>query len=138
MMRKMERRGLPLCSRRDPVKEALDWVRWQNLMEEDQRVLIFGFGAGFHVEALQAHFPKIEISLFELDPELLEECKKRGITAWDRIPAESLWDAYLDFRPSWSGLHAEFLEAYENAVHRRLTPDQEASPQWSVLQELVR
>jgi hypothetical protein len=101
------------CSRRDPVREALSWLKAQErFLSPSSSVVILGLGAGFHLQLLPSSIHS-QIQVIELRPELIERWKK--LNPDSKIPivsteSEILGATILDFRPAWTGSEA----AYEN------------------------
>jgi hypothetical protein len=142
MKRKVERDGRALCSRRDPVKEARDWVARQRLFPFDRTVVVLGFGAGYHLEELRRSKPELKIFVYELDPDLSSSISEQGFEQLLEISSaleSSLQpDVFLSFLPSWVGYEVQYEKAFEQATARAWTPQQEESPEWNILKELVR
>ena len=137
MTRILERGDRPLCSRRNPQKEALDWLRLQNILDCDKKALVLGYGAGYHVEALLKHFPKLEVDVVELDPAIHKNII-RGVRCLQIEDVSEIYDLYLPFRSSWVGFELKYQELLIQWTNRIVTKVEESSAEWSILKELVQ
>lgn len=69
--------GKYICSSVDPVKEAGDWVKKQQMrLSRQKNIIVLGAGCGYHLTALQKAFPSIKILAIDVFSELIEFCKK--------------------------------------------------------------
>lgn len=136
---RIERNGRLLCSPRNPVKEASDWVQRQKLTGYDQNVLILGFGAGFHVVELQKQFPNLKIEIYEIDPDF----RNSEFSFISDLHSEK-YDAILAFRPAWAGFEAQYLQQYLHLTGRDQNPEtqfqdnQDELKIWQSLRELLK
>lgn len=79
--------SLLLHSRYNPVREAEMWAEKQDL-DAINHVILFGFGLGYHVEALLGRNPQLQLYIYEPDLEVfLATLEYRDWTAfpWERI-----------------------------------------------------
>ncbi|HOV37110.1 MAG TPA: DUF115 domain-containing protein [Spirochaetales bacterium] len=56
--------GVTLHSRFDPMKEALNTVKF-SIPREVEGVVVFGFGLGYHIEAILSFFPTVNVWILE-------------------------------------------------------------------------
>jgi hypothetical protein len=56
--------GVTLHSRFDPKKEALNTVKF-SIPRETEGVVVFGFGLGYHIEAILSCFPTVNVWILE-------------------------------------------------------------------------
>lgn len=96
--------GLFFCSRRNPLSEADSWaLANKKKIESDQKLIILGLGAGFHMQHLK---DRPETYVIELREELIQ--------AWEKYnphfkvhfiegDGHDLQALPMDFRPAWSG-----------------------------------
>lgn len=56
----------------DPEKEAVKWVATRNLPSGLRKVLVYGVGMGYHIEALMDAFPGIHVDIVDATPEIFE------------------------------------------------------------------
>ena len=68
--------GRRLASKRNPIAEARSWVERQDRKSSD--LIVFGFGAGFHIEELQKDKEAKSFLIFELNEEIAEYAKTKG------------------------------------------------------------
>ncbi|NLG87405.1 MAG: motility associated factor glycosyltransferase family protein [Firmicutes bacterium] len=62
-----------LHSTYNPVEEAQRWA--ESLSENDwQTAIVFGFGLGYHIEALSKKYPKRRLIVLEPDSQILSSC----------------------------------------------------------------
>ena len=136
---KIERNGRLLCSPRNPMKEAAEWLQRQKLTVHDQAVLVLGLGAGYHVQELCRQFPNLKVEIFELDPQF-----RNSQYHFVEEPFSEKYDAILAFRPAWAGYEAQYLTAYLKLTGRDQNPDQQFLNQqdelkiWQSLRELIK
>ena len=64
-------KGVSLHSRIDPRREAERVVK-EALPRDAEGIVVFGFGLGYHVEAILSHFPRAKIWVVEPDPLLFQ------------------------------------------------------------------
>ncbi len=138
-LERIERNGRLLCSPRNPIKEAADWVQRQKLTMQDETVLVLGFGAGVHIKELQKQFPNLKIEICELDPVF----RNSEYHFANDLLAEK-YDAILAFRPAWAGYEAEYLHHYLSLTGRDQNPElqfqnnQDELKIWQSLRELLK
>lgn len=102
--------GRFFCSRRDPEREALSWLKAnEGLFSLSSNVVILGLGAGFHVQ----NFPGVkQLTVVELRSQLVDRWKWQVSRSDIQVVSalESSDEAVvLEFRPAWSGLEAEYV-----------------------------
>lgn len=129
----IRRNGLSVCSHRNPQKEATEWQRSvQGLLGPFggalNAVIIFGGGAGYHLEALAEQYPDLAILVFDPSKELYEGWLNRvkNQTGSAELLQRVQWGSdvaallqnqkvahlrALTFKPAWQGAHAEFIDA---------------------------
>lgn len=135
----LERGGRLLCSPRNPQKEAQDWLARQKISPSDRRVLILGYGAGYHIREFKNVFPSIEIHILELDQSL-----HQNEFYFINNPRADDYDAILPFRPSWAGQETEYLHYFLELTGRGQNPDiffqnkQDEMKIWQCLRELIK
>lgn len=135
----LERDGRLLCSPRNPQKEAQDWLIRQKINSSDCRVLVLGFGAGYHVQELKNVFPNIRVDVLELDQRLQRE----GFH-FVKNPKHGEYNAILPFRPAWAGLETEYLKFFLELTGRGESPEvffqgnQDEMKIWYCLRELIK
>lgn len=105
------REGRALCSTRDPLSEARQWVSRQQI--EQPLVFLIGHGSGFHVKKLREFAPQARIVTVDINAELSPDI---CLPEW--APAEDVWKIVepvlkegfqvLRFRPAWSGAETQF------------------------------
>lgn len=114
------RRGLRLCSHRDPVREAQTWVR--SLKESSGGAwIVLGIGAGYHLLELRKQNPQSLILAVDFDIATIKSIDSNFQThildpAFDSsqvfealiIPVLALGFRVISFRPSWAGLETHF------------------------------
>lgn len=59
-----DEQGRSLCSRRDPIREAGQWVESLNLSGLEQEIAVVGTGAFYHLFALRESYPKLKIIIY--------------------------------------------------------------------------
>lgn len=134
----VSRNGRLLCSPRNPVKEAVDWLKRQNITSEDRSVLVLGYGAGFHVHELKKQFPNLNIHILELDMNY-NNVDFQFVTN----PNMEEYDAILSFRPAWAGMEEKYLKLYLQLTGRDQNPDSffsefDEQKIWYCLRELIK
>ena len=78
--------GRLLSSSVDPSREANDWIYQQReLLQQNDRVVILGFGSGYHFVELLKQFPKHRILAIGLENELLEKIYELHRSCLQRI-----------------------------------------------------
>ena len=132
------RDGRLLCSPRNPIKEATDWLSRQKITIEDRSVLVLGFGAGFHVRELQRQFSNLKIHILELDSHYVN-----SDYVFTNNPKSEDYDAILAFRPAWAGLEEKYLKYYLQLTGRDQNPDTfflniDEQKVWYCLRELIK
>ena len=69
--------GRALCSRVDPLKEAVSWVdHHAGDITTSQVVIVLGLGCGYHLVELIRRFPIKKILVLESNPELVDEVQE--------------------------------------------------------------
>lgn len=68
--------GRRLASKRNPIGEARSWVERQDQKSKD--FVVFGFGAGFHIDELQKSKEAQSFIIFELNPAIATFAKTKG------------------------------------------------------------
>lgn len=109
------RQGKALCSTRNPLKEAQNWLK---SIKEQMRysalgtidVLVLGCGSGFHLLELERNYPSLSICVFDFEKHLFDQWKKRNPDSkvnWvDPDHGDGFWT--LEFRPCWIGYELEY------------------------------
>lgn len=116
-----ERDGAPLCSLRDPRKEAVGWAtRWMELQDYPSLVVV-GLGAAHHLQALAEQHPDQRISVvFDGNDysETLIQVLRSGIESQVQfVPVQNTLDLsqfsfsgpILLYRPACSGVELEYF-----------------------------
>lgn len=118
--------GKRMASERDPWREAETWVKRQEIYHTD--LLIFGYGAGFHIQALIRRFPQLRrLTVLELNPNLACDLLSPEVIVWRSTTKalEELDQRYpLGFQvlihsPSWSLAANEYETALLQLTERR-------------------
>jgi hypothetical protein len=66
-------RGKLLHSRRDPIREAKQWVnKYHAQLEGSHSCFVFGLAGGFHIEEIRNQFPHLSIVVVENNKSFLE------------------------------------------------------------------
>lgn len=66
--------GRLLSSAIDPIREAREWVnRWRSRIATSQRLVILGWGSGYHLSEIAREWPLLKILAIGAEPELLTE-----------------------------------------------------------------
>ncbi len=119
-----------LHSRFDPVKEAEGWVLSQrDKLSGSRDVIIFGFGLGYHVEAVLQEAKDVKVTVFEPDLYLLRQAlsvrdlgglllKIKLVTDLSELTFKGEDFVILKHMPSVS-LNREFYEKAERKLLRR-------------------
>jgi hypothetical protein len=106
-------KGHFVCSRRDPMREALSWLKAQErFLSPASPAIILGLGAGFHLQLLPSSVHS-QIQVIELRLELIERWKTRHPDSKIQVLSTApkiLGATVLEFRPAWTGLE----DQYEN------------------------
>ena len=121
----VNRDGRWLCSPRDPVKEADDWLRRQKIYAADRAAVVLGGGACHHLLNLLQAYPQMQFRVVELDQEtqvaaekyLRSQATETLRVQWlSKSQAEQLscrdYDIVLNFRPAWAGFEGHYMELY--------------------------
>lgn len=70
--------GRLLASALDPLREARDWVnRWRSRIAHSDRLIVLGFGCGYHLEALREEWPALRVLAIGAERELFEQLRPR-------------------------------------------------------------
>ncbi|MFB1049907.1 motility associated factor glycosyltransferase family protein [Paraliobacillus sp. JSM ZJ581] len=72
-------------SKYDPNSEAIRIVNDFNLEEDKEHIIVFGFGLGYHIEALTSKYPNVAFTIYEPDINILA-------TVLDAISLEKQFD----------------------------------------------
>jgi len=132
-------KGVSLHSRIDPRREAERAVK-EALPQDAEGIVVFGFGLGYHVEAILSHFPRAKVWVVEPDPllfrsalelkdcgELISHPRVRIFVGTDGSVVDHLLHSIEEthftlyrFRPSVE-LHGEFFRDLERRLHRVLS-----------------
>ena len=66
--------GRLLASAIDPRREARDWVnRWRDRIAVAERLIVLGWGAGYHLHEIHQQWPALKILAIGCEPDLLSE-----------------------------------------------------------------
>jgi hypothetical protein len=100
--------GLFFCSRRDPVREAVQWTNvHREAIEQSEKITVVGLGAGFHLHFIprdkEVCFIEREASLIERFQKLYPDSQARPLESLEFFEGSMV----LLFRPALS-LHEEF------------------------------
>jgi hypothetical protein len=61
-----------MCSSRDPVKEAQDWVQNEaGDLNGYSQAVVLGLGTGYHIVELQRQYPNLSVCVVECQPEFV-------------------------------------------------------------------
>ncbi len=132
-------KGITLHSRIDPRREAERAVK-EGIPEASEEIVVFGFGLGYHVEAILSHFPRSKVWVIEPDPSLfqatleLRDCNRlltnpnvqivlgTDETVLDQLihSIEEIRFTIYRYRPSVE-LHSDFYKNVERRLHRVLS-----------------
>ncbi len=106
-------KGKLIHSSYDPQKEA-DAFAGEQTPGEGMHIILFGFGFGYHVEALRRRFPENKLYCFDFFPSLLASaCRERDFTSLFGDPSFQLFcHSHLE----------EFLASFQ-ALHKKLNPE---------------
>ena len=134
------RQGRPLCSRRDPVKEARDWLASLRILTSDKKVAVLGFGAGFHVRILQSEFPFLEVGILEFDEQIQHQNPSFNFRSFQDLVNDSQIDMFLPFRPCWVGFEAKYQKSLMSLTQRQqlLNSEDWSSEEALILKELIK
>ncbi len=138
--------GRYFCSRRDPIREAVQWYKQnQELIEKASRVTVLGLGAGFHIHFIPRD---IEVCYVAQEPELISrfqqlypDSRARKLESLEFYKKSSV----IPFRPSQTGheeLYNLFLkkESLNIKIIERLFSQKSANSEvkvWKTLREFV-
>jgi hypothetical protein len=115
----MSRSGRLLCSPRDPVREAQGWLSRQKIAASDQRILVLGLGAAYHLKELLVAYPQVQVHVLELNEETrmsqgewLEQESTR-VAVYSSVDAlfKNNYNLILSFRPAWSQYEVPYVHA---------------------------
>jgi hypothetical protein len=128
--------GKALCSSKNPIKEAQQWLGSRDLSRSDD-IMILGLGAGYHVvEALK--FKKFNsVSVVESNAELIQAFEKNFPEEFEKVQfyminSNSIIDqklfqflgdrqpTVLAFRPAWGSRSSNFEDLFAKMTFRNL------------------
>ncbi len=140
--------GRLFCSRRDPIREAVQWYQLnKEKIENADRITIIGLGAGFHLHLI----PRDKLVCYvELEPDLIDRFRRLYPDS-QAFPLQSIEflenSEVLSFRPAQIG-NEEIYRPLEDksqlnikligALIEKMKIQNIESTQWLVLRELVR
>jgi hypothetical protein len=125
----LSRDGRLLCSPRNPVKEAIDWVdRNRTLIEAANAVAVVGIGAGHHIQFLEESYPQKKLLVFDIDSKfsfINKNFKSEvvlGIDA-DHLRASNAeffgqWPVVLAFRPAFQPMERQYVHFWMKLAQR--------------------
>jgi hypothetical protein len=156
----LSRDGRLLCSPRNPVKEAIDWVdRNRSLIETTNAVAVVGVGAGHHIQFLEESYPNKKILVFDIDSKFSFMSRNFKSEVVLGIDADLLrtqrkdffdqWPVVLAFRPAFQPMEKQYVHFWMKLAQRDQsttdklvngkgyeTPDE--AKIWLCLREFVR
>lgn len=125
----LSRDGRLLCSPRNPIKEAIDWVdRNRSLIDVTNAVAVVGIGAGHHIQFLEESYPNKKILVFDIDSKYSFIAKTFKSEVVLGIDADHLrqqrseffeqWPVVLAFRPAFQPLERQYVHFWTKLAQR--------------------
>ena len=156
----LSREGRLLCSPRNPLKEAEEWVlRYKELIGLTNNIAIVGCGAGYHVLELEKKYPNKNILVFDLDfafsniekkfkSKLILDKNAKKIRS-DFMDFFSSWPVVLAFRPAFQPFEKEYIQLWMDLTERTAENEnkllqskgyesEEEAKIWMCLRELIK